>query len=179
MKIAKIAILFLLLLVFASISPAAEIYKWVDKDGSVNFADDLNKVPPEYRDRVKAEKVTDSEETQPSTPGPASPRKTKEEKRDIQGRGEEYWRETVRPWKKQLKQAQEDYDKTNMKIDDALEALRGRYYSHTQYNFKRVEVEGLMAERGTYEAKIKEAKEMLAKISKEAEEAKADPAWLE
>ena len=176
-KIVKIAIL-TLLLVLPSISHTADIYKWVDKDGTVNFSDDLNKVPPEYRDQVKTEKVRDSEKTQTPTPGPASVQKPGEEKRDAQGRGEEYWRELVRPWKKQLKQAQEDYKNTNIKIDDALEALRGRYYSHTQYNFKRVEVEGLMAERGTYEAKIKEANEMLAKIAKEAEEAKADPAWL-
>jgi len=178
MKIAKIAIL-LLLLVLPSFSYAAQIYKWVEKDGSVNFTDDLSKVPPEYRDQVKTEEVRDSQKTQTPTPGPASVLKPEEEKRDAKGRGEAYWRETVRPWKKQLKQAQENYDNTNMKIDDALEALRGRYYSHTQYNFKRVEVEGLMAERVTYEAKIKEAKEMLAKISKEAEEANADPSWLE
>jgi hypothetical protein len=36
-----------------------------------------------------------------------------------------------------------------------------------------------MEERKVYEAKIKEAEAMLAKIGKEAEEAKADPAWLE
>jgi hypothetical protein len=178
-KTVKMAILILLLLVLPSIPYAADIYKWVDKDGSVNFTDDLSKVPPEYRDQVKKEEVKDSPKTPTPTPAPASDQKTGGEKRDTQGRGEQYWRETVRPWKKQLKQAQEDYDKTNMRIDDALEALKGRYYSHTQYNFKRVEVEGLMAERGTYEAKIKEAKEMLAKITKEAEEAKADPAWLE
>jgi Domain of unknown function (DUF4124) len=177
-KIAKIAIL-ILFLFLPSISGAAEIYKWLDKDGSVNFTDDLSKVPPEYRDQVKTEEVRDSQKTQTPTPGPASVQKTKEEKRDALGRGEEYWRETVRPWKKQLKQAQEDYNNTNIKIDDALETLKGRYYSHTQYNFKRVEVEGLMAERGTYEAKMKEANTMLTKIRKEAEEANADPAWLE
>jgi hypothetical protein len=54
MKIAKVAIL-ILLLVLPSISLAADIYKWVDKDGTLNFADDLDKVPPEYRDQVKTE----------------------------------------------------------------------------------------------------------------------------
>jgi len=91
---------------------------------------------------------------------------------------EDYWRDRVRPWKEQLKQAQEDYNDTNIKIDDAIEVFKGRFYSHTQYNLKRVEVERLTEERGTYEAKMKEANEMLAKIAKEAEEAKADPAWL-
>jgi hypothetical protein len=178
-KIVKMAIFLLLLWVLPSISHAADIYKWVDKDGSVNFTDDLSKVPPEYRDQVKTEKVTDSEKIQSSTPAPASVQKTEGEKRDAKGMGEEYWRERVRPWKKQLKQAQEDYKNTNIKIDDALEAAKGRFLSKTQINFKRQEVEKLMAERGTYEAKMKEAEEMLAKIAKEAEEAKADPAWLE
>ena len=176
-KVVKFAILFLLL-VLVSISNAAPIYKWVDKDGTANFADDLSKVPPEYRDQVKREEVKDSPQTQTPSPAPASVQKTEEEKRDAHGRGEEYWRETVRPWKKQLKEATEGYENTNRKIDDALEVVKGRYYSHTQYNFKRIEVEQLMAERGTYEAKIKEANEMLAKIAKEAEEAKADPEWL-
>jgi hypothetical protein len=178
MKVVKMAIL-ILLWVLPSISHAADIYKWVDKDGTVNFSDDLDKVPPEYRDQVKTEKVRDSEKTQTSTPGPASVQKPEGEKRDVKGRGEQYWREIVKPWKKQLKQAEEDYKNTNIKIDDALEVVKGRFLSPTQYNFKRQELEELMEERGVYEARIKEANAMLAKIAKEAEEAKADPAWLE
>jgi hypothetical protein len=178
-KIVKMAMLILIFLVLPSIFNAADIYKWVDKDGTVNFADDLNKVPPEYRDQVKTEKVRDSEKIQSPTTAPASVPKTGEEKRDTQGRGEEYWRETVRPWKTQLKQAQEDYKNTNMKIEDALEVVKGRFLSKTQYNFKRIEVERLMEERAACEARIEEANKMLAKIGKEAEETKADPAWLE
>ena len=178
-KIVKMALLILLLLVLPSMSHAADMYKWVDKNGSVNFTDDLSKVPPEYRDQVKTEKVTDPQKTQTPTPSPASGQKTEGEKRDAKGMGEEYWRERVRPWKKQLKQAQEDYKNTNIKIDDALEVVKGRFLSKTQYNFKRQEVDRLMEERKVYEAKIKEAEAMLAKIGKEAEEAKANPAWLE
>ncbi len=177
MKMIAGGILFLLL-VSVSISNAASIYKWVDKNGSVNFTDDLSKVPPEYRDQIQIEETKDVEKTQTPSPAPASVRKTEEEKRDAHGRGEEYWRETVRPWKKQLKQAQEDYNNTNIKIDDAIEVVKGSFLSKTQYNFKRQEVERLMEERRAYEAKMKEANEMLAKIAKEAEEAKADPAWL-
>ena len=177
MKIIRGGILFLLL-VLVSISNATSIYKWVDKDGTANFTDDLSKVPPEYRDQIQIEKTRDVEKTQTPSPAPASVQKTEEEKRDAHGRGEEYWRETVRPWKKQLKQAQEDYNNTNIKIDDTHESLRGRYLSKTQINFRRIDMENLMQERGTYEAKRKEANEMLAKIAKEAEEAKADPAWL-
>jgi hypothetical protein len=177
MKLVRYGILFLLL-VSASSAYAADVYRWVDKNGSMHFTDDINKVPSEYRDQVKKEEVREPRESETSKPAPASVQKTGEEERDAHGRGEQYWRETVRPWKMQLKQAQEDYNNTNLKIEDALEMVKGRFYSHTQYNFKRVEVEQLMAERGTYEAKMKEANEMLAKIAKEAEEAKADPAWL-
>jgi uncharacterized membrane protein YgcG len=55
-KIIKMAIL-ILLLVLPSIFHAADIYKWVDKDGTVHFTDDISKVPPEYRDQVKTEGV--------------------------------------------------------------------------------------------------------------------------
>jgi hypothetical protein len=55
-KIVKIAIL-ILLLVLPSISHAADIYKWVDKNGTAHFTDDISKVPPEYRDQVKTEAV--------------------------------------------------------------------------------------------------------------------------
>jgi len=40
-----------------ALAPAyAEIYKWVDQDGSVHFSDTLAGIPPEYRDRIE-EKV--------------------------------------------------------------------------------------------------------------------------
>jgi len=41
---------------------AAELYKWVDDKGVVNFTDDYNKVPPAYRNRLswKAEKWSPS-----------------------------------------------------------------------------------------------------------------------
>jgi len=177
MKIIGAGILFLLLVLF-SLSNSAVIYKWVDKSGSVNFTDDISKVPPEYRDQIQIEETGDVEKTQTPSPAPASAGKTEAVKRDALGMSEDYWRDRVQPWKKQLKQAQEDYNNTNIKIDDAIEVFKNRYYSHTQYNLKRVEVERLTAERGTYEAKMNEANEMLAKIAKEAEEAKADPAWL-
>ena len=55
-KTVKIAIL-ILLLVLPPISHAADIYKWVDKNGTAHFTDDISKVPPEYRDQVKTEAV--------------------------------------------------------------------------------------------------------------------------
>jgi hypothetical protein len=177
MKVVKTGML-VLLLVSASISHAASVYKWVDKEGTVHFTDDLSKIPPEYRDQVQTEEVSSPGKPEASPPAPASVPKTEDVKRDALGRGEEYWKETVRPWKKQLKEATEDRENLNQKIDDALEVVKGRYLSKTQYNFKRAELERLMEERVAAEGKIKEAKAALDKIAKEAEDAKADPAWL-
>jgi hypothetical protein len=51
----------LLLSILASSGYAVTIYKWVDKEGMVNFTEDYNKVPPIYRDRI--EELNISEET--------------------------------------------------------------------------------------------------------------------
>jgi len=45
-------ILFIFILIFAS-SSSATVYKWVDKNGVVNFADDYNRVPLDYRNKVE------------------------------------------------------------------------------------------------------------------------------
>ena len=122
--------------------------------------------------------MSDAEKTQTPSPTLAPAQKSPEEKRDAHGMSEDYWRDRVRPWKKQLEEASQGYEDMNRKIDDLYETLKGKYLTKTQYTFRRIEVEKLMEERGTYDAKGKEAEEMLAKIAKEAEEAQADPAWL-
>jgi hypothetical protein len=51
--------------------------------------------------------------------------------------------------------------------------------SLTQYQFISLKLNGLNDQMANYQAQIAEANEMLGKLSKEAIEAKADPAWLE
>jgi micrococcal nuclease len=48
---------------------AADIYRWVDRDGQVHFTDDLHQVPPAYRDQVQVRPGTPPEE-QGSRPPP-------------------------------------------------------------------------------------------------------------
>jgi hypothetical protein len=57
----------LCLLIFVS-SASATVYKWVDDKGVENYADDMSKVPPGYRDKVE-------EVTLPKT-GPSAPSQT-------------------------------------------------------------------------------------------------------
>jgi len=177
MKIVKTGML-VLLLVSASISHAASVYKWVDKEGTVHFTDDLSKIPPEYRDKVQTEEVSSPGKPETSPPATAPAQETDEVKRDATGMSEDYWRDRVRPWRKQLNEAREGYESSKQKISEALGELKGRQLSRQQYEFKRVEMEKLTAERDAFETKMKEAEVMLEKIAKEAEDAKADPAWL-
>src|SRR4030042_5093114 len=97
----------LILLLFAVPVDAATIYKWVDKEGGVHFTDDPSKVPPSYQNRVETEERKDvKEEVTPRPPQAATRQAEPEEiKKDIYGRDETWWRETVGPWKERLKEA--------------------------------------------------------------------------
>ena len=52
----KKLIFIVFLLIFAS-SASAAVYKWMDERGVANFTDNLEKVPPPYRDRAEEVKV--------------------------------------------------------------------------------------------------------------------------
>ena len=174
----KLSIL-LILLIFAAPVFAATIYKWVDKDGVVNFTDDISKVPPSYRNRVETEERKDvKEEVTPRSPQTATREdKPREIEKDVYGRDETWWREKVRPWKEQLKEATENLEKAQKKFaDKTVEMGRKGLVSRARH---QTEANKYDEEKNKYEAQIAEANEMLEKLSKEAEESKADPAWLE
>lgn len=172
----------LILLIFSVPSYAATVYKWVDKEGVVNFTDDLSKVPPSYRNRVKVEERKDvKEEVTPPPPQATTGGNEQEEiKTDIYGRDETWWREKVRPWKEQLKEATKKYEAVEKRYTEKSDELsRRRFGSPTQYKMNIIELDKIREEKEKYQAQISEANEMLEKLSKEAKEAKADPAWLE
>jgi hypothetical protein len=177
----KKLLILLSLLIFAGHAYAATIYKWVDKEGVVNFTDDLSKVPPSYRDRVEVEERKDVQEEVIPPPAQAVTRGSEEEeiKADIYGRDEAWWRDKVRPWKGRLKEATENYEAAQQKyMEKSDELSRRRFGSPTQYKMNIIQLDGLKEERMKYEAQMAEANEMLRKLSKEAEESKANPDWL-
>ncbi len=171
-------IIILILLIFTLPGYAITIYKWVDKDGVMHFTDDYSKVPPQYRDQVKMEERKDIEEK--SSIKIKEPQKEIEERsRDRYGQGENYWKERVRPWKERLREAQKNYEIANKKyLEKSEELSRRKFGSRTQYKMDIIELDKLNEERKRYQAQITEANEALKKISKEAEEAKANPDWL-
>ena len=174
-------VILLILLVFAAPASGATIYKWVDKEGVVSFTDDYNNVPSAYRDRVEVEHYRTEGMTPAYTSG-VLPQKTTEPKVDIYGRDETWWREKVRPWKEQLKEATENYENVRNQYMEQSAGL-GPYnfgkMSLTQYQMVSARLQVLNGEMEKYQDQMADAKEMLAKLSREAEETKADPAWLE
>jgi hypothetical protein len=164
--------------VFVSVAYGDVVYKWVDKDGVVNFTDDPTNIPPQYRNRMEKEEKGDSQEVEAPTPGSVSPEKSEGGRMDLHGMGEDYWRAKVKPWKNRLKEATGNCERLNENINDKIMEQGGKMLSPTQFDMKRAEIAQLKDERSKCEAQIREANEMLNKIAKEAEEAKADPQWV-
>ena len=168
----------LVVLLFAFPLQAGTLYKWVDKQGVVNYADDLSKVPPSYRDQVETEESKDiQEEVTPSSPQAVNPDvKEDETKTDVYGHDETWWQERVRPWKEQLKEATEKYEAAKRKFSEETEELRRRGFGGNARH--KILSDKFKEETATYEAQIAEANEMLRKLSKEAVESSANPNWL-
>jgi chromosome segregation ATPase len=174
-------LIFLILLLFAVPASGTTIYKWVGKEGVVNFTDDYNKVPRAFRKRVKKEEFLQKRET--PAPSQAMNAKTNEAmKTDIYGRGETWWKEKVRPWKEQVKEATENYERVRkeyMLQAEGLSPFNFGKMSLTQYQMLSARLEILRNKMDRYQGQIAEANEMLSKLSNEARETNADPAWLE
>jgi len=173
-------LIFLILLLFAVPASGATIYKWVDKEGVLNYTDDYNNVPSSYRDQVEV-KYYLTEGVAPAYTE-VSPHKKAETKTDLYGRDETWWREKVDPWKEQLREATENYEriqKEYMLQAQGLSPFNFGKMSLTQYQMLSSRLEALNNEMETYQGQITEAKETLSKLSEEAKETKADPAWLE
>jgi len=174
-------LILLILLAFVIPANAATIYKWVDKEGVVNFTDDYNYVPSSYRDRVEVKDYL-TEGVAPAYTLDAPPQKRAEAEKDIYGRGEKWWREEARPWKEQLMEATENHERVQkeyMRQAEGLSPYNFGKMSLTQYQMLSARLQILNAEMENYQGQIAEANEMLSKLSQEAKETRADPAWLE
>ena len=177
----KVMLLLLVLSFFLSPCYGATVYQWVDDNGTYNFTDDHEKIPFAYRNQVRIMKMEDFREVaSPALPliPKAAPQKG-EVKTDILGLGEEWWREKVHPWERQLGEATENYQAANeefLKESDLL--ILRKFGSPQQFKSTIIGMNNIKGERAKYEAEVIQAEEMLEKISREAEELQADPDWL-
>jgi hypothetical protein len=176
-KMLAILISFILISFFISPAYAHTFYKWVDEKGTVNYSDVYDSIPPAYRNRVEIEYVHEESPLPPVQK--MAPQKREEIGRDIYGQGEAYWRGKVRPWKEFLQTAEANYERAHERFMQKAEELSMRRFgSRTQYKTNIIQLDGLKEEMLKYADQIGEAKEALEKISKEAEESKANPDWL-
>ena len=173
---------------------AADVYKWVDDKGVVNFTDDYNKIPPAYRNQIKLEgreveppAAPSGAGASPGVPAPVPVQKPAvagqapgpQGQTDRYGIGEAYWKDRARPWKEKHREASQKYDEANKKYQEKSDELsQRRFGSPTQYKMNIAQLDEIKAEREGYKAEMTEAEEMLKKIAKDAQESGANPEWV-
>jgi chromosome segregation ATPase len=182
------ALLILMLVSSSWMAHSQEIYRWVDEKGAIHFTDDFTLVPEKYRDQVQKRKSSEKSAPEParSSAGPEAARPTPEstpEKKDLLGRGEDWWRAKVKEWNDKLANARQNYEQAYADFK-----VKEKEYEDSKFKpdkFKRklrkIEAEKKEAESNVkhWEEQMEEAKNMLEKVlPKQAENYKADPAWL-
>ncbi len=125
------AFVVMILLALFAIPALAETYTWTDDQGTVNFADDLGKVPKKYRKRAK---VLGGEETPPEEvqegekPAPAVQQQkgaAKEVKEAAPARKKElYGGKDAATWKYELASARANLKATEGQLADHRERLK-------------------------------------------------------
>jgi RecA-family ATPase len=188
-----ILFVFLMSVLASGMAFGQEIYHWVDEKGTVHFSDDFTLIPEKYRDQIQKKESSDKPSSPPST-SPASARPTGEtgaatrpepatERKDLLGRGEDWWRAKVKEWNDKLAQAKKNYD-----LAYAAFKAKEKEYEDSRFKpdkFKRklkkieAEMNELESKAKDWEKQIEDAKNMLEKaLPKEADDYRADPAWL-
>jgi hypothetical protein len=160
---------------------AATLYRWVDDRGGFHFTDNYETIPAAYRDRAKSQTSEDEPEKATSSLPQPSLRKSEENTASVNplSQNETYWRDRARPWKEKVAEAKENYENATKKYMEKSEQLSQRKFaSRTQYKMDIADLDKLNGERKKCEAQLNEAKEMLGKISREAEESNANPEWV-
>jgi len=145
----------------------AEVYKWIDGNGTIHFTDDYGNIPSSYPQRAKVEIRKDIREETPSEQQKIIPG-VKEEQFISFVAGDEAWRqEKIRSWTERLDEATANYEIAEKKFLEKSEELsRRRFGSPTQYKFDIIKLDALNQERMKYRAQMEEADEMLRNFSK-------------
>ncbi len=162
-----------LLLILINISNA-EIYKWVDEKGVVNYTDDPNKIPIKYLNYIEMlENFKVSEHNLEKDP------KNKEEiHKDLLGRGEDYWRNRVGELKMRLMKLQESIEALRLKYNELTERFNESKNYLERSNFKN-ERDSIKKEMDRIRTEIKEVKiELEQRIPEEARLFKAKEEWI-
>ena len=178
----------LFLLILASLilsSPLVfgqEIYQWKDEKGTVHFTDDFGQVPEKYQDQVKEKKTPKESAPSPPVRPPQgkAPTEPSVEKKDILGRGEDWWRDKAMEWKQKLIKSQKDLVAAETALKAKEKELEDAKLKPKSFQ-RKLQDEIKIFEQKVNEQKrqVDEAKNMLEKgLPKQAEEYRADPSWV-
>ena len=145
----------------------AEVYKWIDSEGTVHFTDDYGNIPSTYREQLKVEIRRDIREGTLSEPQKIIPGVKEERSKEVLN-GEEAWREEkMHSWMEKLEEATANYENAQkMFLEKSEELSRRRFGSPTMYKFDIIKLDALNQERMKYQAQMEEADKMLRKFSK-------------
>jgi len=161
-----------------------EIYRWVDEKGTLHFADDLTLVPERYRDQFQKKEPPREPAASSSASSGGTEDKTEPDsssvRKDIQGRGEDWWRAKAKEANEKLKSAQEKYDSISQTLQTKEQQREeGQFKSHGPRKRLKLEIDKLDEQAKESEKELEEAKEIVEKVlPKQAEDYKADPNWL-
>lgn len=145
----------------------AQIYRWIDEEGVINFTDNPDKIPERYRGRFDIVILSPLSQKEEITVLPLTPSPPREEA-DLQGHGREWWHERVRGWEEKRDQAIAQLEKLNLELQE----LRFRNILYTEQN-------RILGEIQIAEQERQEAEQILTEIlPEEARKAGALPGWL-
>jgi hypothetical protein len=190
-----ILVIFFGLLMSTVLATGQEAYRWVDEKGTIHFADDLSQIPEKYLDQVQKKKFQQepsaSAPVAPAAPaaGRAAPQSVSKqpapvskpgERKDILGRGEDWWRGQVREWNTRLIAAQKSYEAAALELKNKEKELGdARFKSDYLKRKLGAEQTALKEKVAGFKKQMDDAKDMLEKgLPKQAEEYQADPNWL-
>jgi len=189
MKRASLVVLVGFLLVSSLVS-AQEIYRWVDEKGNSHFTDNPTLIPEKYRNQIKTEKMP-MESPPPASQGqpqavptaPPSGKATKpsSERKDVLGRGEDWWRAQAKMWKEKLQNAQKNHETANAAVQAKQKEVDDAKFKPDSYIRKLEAEKKVLQDKANESAKqVDEAKNMLETgLPRQAEEYLADPSWVQ
>ena len=186
----RASLFFLIGIVLASSLVSAQaIYRWVDEKGSIHFTDDSSLIPEKYREQIKTEKIP--AEPPPSAPraqpqavptGPPSVKATEPSsgRKDVLGRGEDWWKAQAKMWKEKLQNAQKNTETANTAVQAKQKEIDDAKFKPDSYKRKLEAEKKVLRDKANESAKqVDEAKNMLETgLVRQAEEYLADPGWV-
>jgi len=186
------------LVMSSALAAGQEAYRWVDEKGTIHFADDPTQVPEKYLDQVQKKKFQQEPSASapgaPAAPAPgsAAPKSVSKppapagsagrpsERKDILGRGEDWWRGQVREWNTRLFAAQKSFEAAALELKNKEKEFDDAKFKSDFLKRKLAAEQTALKEKvAGFKKQVDDARNMLEKgLPKQAEEYQADPNWL-